>query len=154
MYDLGDAGFVDGKRIASMRLVDVFHAGMDETDKNRVMDQIAQPESVIRLVICTVAFGIGVNIPDIRIIFHWGSCSNILEYWQEVGRAGRDGEPAEAYYFATKRSLVHCDEDMKHMCESLQKGTCMRQIILQSLQLKQAAVSKELVVNCCTFCKQ
>jgi superfamily II DNA helicase RecQ len=79
----------------------------------RIIQNFVKEESTIRFIICTVAFGLGVNIPDIRFVVHWGACDSALQYWQEAGRAGRDGNEGKAYMYATKSSIIHINEDMK-----------------------------------------
>ena len=49
----------------------------------------------------TIAFGMGVEVHDIRQVVHWGRVSSLMSYWQEVGRAGRDGTPARAVWYCT-----------------------------------------------------
>ena len=68
----------------------------------------------------------GVNIPDIELVIHWGVSSSILFYWQEVGRAGRDGRPAKAILDATARSLADKKSapDMRSMCKDAAAGKC------------------------------
>ena len=74
--------------------------------------EFSKPDSVIRLVICTIAFCLGVNIhvPDIELVIHWGAYDNIMDYWQEVRRAGRDGRKAKALYFVTPGSLLQSSD--------------------------------------------
>ena len=68
-------------------------------EKREAIDQLfAIPDGKLRLVIATTAFGMGVDCPDIRRIVHWGLPSNIEEY-QGTGRAGRDGQDAEAVLY-------------------------------------------------------
>ena len=62
-----------------------------------IIENFVKEESTIRLTICTVVFGLGVNIPDVRFVVHQGECDSALQYWQEVGRAGRNGNKAKAY---------------------------------------------------------
>ena len=76
------------------RLIGTFHAGLCSKDQKTIIQNFVKEESTIRLIICTVAFGLGVNIPDVRFVVHWGACDSALQYWQEVGRAGRDGNKA------------------------------------------------------------
>jgi superfamily II DNA/RNA helicase len=53
--------------------------------KNQITQEFASPTSKIRLLVSTVAIGLGVNIPGVRNVIHWGPSSDILSYWQEIG---------------------------------------------------------------------
>ncbi|XP_052686380.1 uncharacterized protein LOC128165662 [Crassostrea angulata] len=64
----------------------LYHAGMASKDQDYILDEFSKPESVIRLVICTIACGLGISIPDIEVVIHWGAGDSIMDYWQEVGR--------------------------------------------------------------------
>jgi superfamily II DNA helicase RecQ len=73
-------------------------------------------------------------------VVHWGACDSALQYWQEVGRAGRDNKKAKAYMYATKSSIVHINDDMKNICNGVKNGTisCFRkaqQILRKNLSL-------------------
>jgi ATP-dependent DNA helicase RecQ len=71
-----------------------YHAGMDPDDRRRVEIRFQQEDGLI--VVATVAFGMGIDKPDIRWVFHADLPKSIEAYYQEIGRAGRDGAPAEA----------------------------------------------------------
>mmetsp|Transcript_8488 Transcript_8488/g.18994 ORF Transcript_8488/g.18994 Transcript_8488/m.18994 type:complete len:1008 (-) Transcript_8488:186-3209(-) len=63
-------------------------------------------------VICaTIAFGMGIDKPDIRRVIHWGACKTVEEYYQQMGRAGRDGLPAECIMFADSHDFVKYKDD-------------------------------------------
>lgn len=70
-----------------------YHAGMDDAVRNQVQDRfMREPNPVL---IATNAFGMGIDRKDIRRVIHFGIPGSLEAYYQEAGRAGRDGEPAE-----------------------------------------------------------
>ncbi len=70
-----------------------YHGGMDAEDRRRVEVQFQREDGLI--VVATVAFGMGIDKPDIRWVAHADLPKSIEGYYQEIGRAGRDGSPAE-----------------------------------------------------------
>ena len=99
MTELKLDAYVDGEKLFSKRMVGMYYAGSGEKTKEYTQTQFVKSDSVIRVLVCTVAYGMGVNIPDIHNVIHWGCSTNALSYWQEVGRAGRDGSRVEAVMY-------------------------------------------------------
>jgi len=64
------------------------------------MNEFRKIDSVLRVLVSTVAFGKGLKIPDSRLIMYWGKVSPLMTYWQEVGRARRDGKSAGVIWYA------------------------------------------------------
>jgi superfamily II DNA helicase RecQ len=79
--------------------VSMFHSEIGDELREYLMGEFTKVDSEVRVIICTVAFGMGVEIGDVCRVIHWGKSNSMLEYWQEVGRAGRDGEAAEAIWY-------------------------------------------------------
>ncbi len=84
------------------RIVDIFHASIDDASVKRIVNRMTATDGSLRILICTIAFGMGINCTDVRRIFHWGLSDSVKNYVQQIGRCRRDGHSGVALCYAYK----------------------------------------------------
>jgi superfamily II DNA helicase RecQ len=90
-------------------LVQPYHAGLSTAQRSDSHTNFLIGR--VTIIVATVAFGMGIDKPDIRRVVHWGPCKTVEEYYQQIGRAGRDGLPAECIMYFEPNDFVKYKDD-------------------------------------------
>ena len=137
--------------IDCFRLIDMFTACTTPPVKENILASFCKLNGKLRLVVATVAFGMGLDCPNVRNIYHWGAPGDLEQYLQETGRAGRDSLPAVATLFYKPADLAHNVElPMKEYCRN--KDICRRQLLLSQFDGTDDSSAPLRDCMCCDIC--
>ena len=132
-------------------LVGAYHSGPGSTTDKDYITEFPKRDSVVRCMICIVAFGMGIDIPDVSYMFHFGISAS---YWQDVGRAGREGQAS--YFFATAASKYQKpipDKGMLSLVEKLSGDAECVQSVCVLQQLIVDGMDQSTMYSRCALCR-
>lgn len=122
-----------------------YHAKKELKERTRIQKMYTNGE--INIIVSTIAFGMGINIPDIRLMIHYNCSNDVESYLQEIGRAGRDNKESKCFMFYSNKDFSlsykflediqdkivrkHKEEDINYLKKIVTSDSCRRKHILK-----------------------
>ncbi|XP_071122553.1 ATP-dependent DNA helicase Q1-like [Mytilus edulis] len=153
-YELKEEQYI-GEAIPENIIFGQFHKDYTSQMKQHILFELRKEEPKLRLVLATVALGMGLDAPGVTRIIHCRPPTTLEKYFQEVGRAGRKGQKAEALMYYNNNDLAKnrkgLSDAMVQYCKT--KDKCLRLQLLQYFGFNETKFN-EPMHECCSYCRQ
>ena len=133
--------------------MEMFHSRIDELNREQILQSMAVSDGSIHVLIATIAYGMGIDCKDVKVVIHYGPSKNLEAYMQESGRAGRtSSEMCKSVLLYSSLMLKYCHDHITYSKESLQ---CRRKMLLSNFDADLPKLSEpERAHQCCDVCQR
>lgn len=115
-----------------------YHAGLDSATRTRNQDMFLHEE--VDVIVATIAFGMGIDKPDVRFVIHYNMPKSLEGYYQETGRAGRDGGEGKCIAFYTYEDIVKLEKFMQN--KSVNEQEIGKQLLFETVSYAESSTCR------------